>query len=71
MRKRGCGNCQSDVIESERKGLTRCLEKSLELRSQEDVMRSREGHRGANQDVKIISEELRKTAFQVQRRGLQ
>ena len=34
-------------------------------------MRSREGHRGANQDVKIISEELRKTAFQVQRRGLQ
>lgn len=26
-------------------------------------MRSREGHRGVNQDVKIISEELRKTCL--------
>ena len=34
-------------------------------------MRSREGHRAVNQDVKIISEELRKTAFRVQRTGLQ
>lgn len=34
-------------------------------------MRSREGPRSVDGDVKIISEELRKSAFLVQTRGLQ
>ena len=70
-RERRRRSCQSDVIESERKALTRSLEKWLDLRSQEDMMRSREGPRGVDRDVNIISEEPRKSAFLVQTRRLQ